>query len=109
MKGGRKYSFYERPNPVGGRISVIMAAVSFAILVFNIVISYHARGEANIIAGALGWISLLFSGYGFTTGLLSFREKNATLRLPITGSISCGLIQIIHVALLLWGSGAPSA
>ena len=106
MKGTRKYSFYEKPSPVGGRMSAAMAVVSFVLLCLNVAVSYHARGNAGIAAGAIGWITLLFSGYGFAAGLLSFREKNATLRLPILGSIGCGLILIIHLALLLAGSGA---
>ena len=97
MADNRKYRFVGKDYSEGGRASVIMAAISFALFLVDAIISFAAEGNAGSIVG------LLLSVYGFYVGMRSFADKDVSQRMSVIGSISCGVIMIGWLTLLLRG------
>lgn len=97
------YSFEEKKNSTNGIVSTIMGVVSLVLLVAAVYSSYYMRGEAGLYAGAMGLSGILFSFSGFIVGIISFSEKNIKYKYPKIGSLLCGIIFVIWLALFLGG------
>lgn len=97
------YSFAEKKNSVNGIISTIMGGISTVLLLAAIYSSYYMRGNAGIYAGAMGLSGMLFSFAGFILGIISFKEKNIKYKYTKMGSIMCGVVFAIWLAILLTG------
>ena len=103
MADNRKYRFVGKDYSEGGRASVIMAAISFALFLVDAIISFAAEGNAGSIVGLIAIGATLLSVYGFYIGMKSFADKDVSQKLSVIGSISCGVIMIGWLTLLLRG------
>lgn len=72
-KGKRKYIYSNKKHTEKGIFATILAVLSFVSLVAMIFISYYARGDIKSSAGAVAFLSTLFSAVGI---ILGFRGKN---------------------------------
>lgn len=97
------YSFEEKKNSANGIVSTIMGTVSVVLLLAMIYTSYYMRGEAGLYAGAFGLSGMLFALAGFIVGVSSFSEKNIKYKYPKIGSLLCGIVFVIWLALFLGG------
>ena len=103
MANEKKYQFRENVQSEGGRISTILAVLSFLLFIAAALMSYSAQGNAGSFAGCLAFAGAAISVYGFHEGMKSFGEKNVSNRLSVIGSISCGIIMIGWLTLFLTG------
>lgn len=120
--------FTDRTTPVKGIISLILAVVSLALLVFLLVQSVKmidagllaesleqteavtdaATGEVadsatSLRLGAGGFLALLLSLTGLILGIRCFSMHNIYRHLPIAGTIGNGVVLILFVALYVMG------
>ena len=103
MANEKKYHFRENVQSEGGRISTILAVLSFLLFIAAAAVSYVSKGNAGSFAGCMAFAGAAISIYGFRQGMKSFAEKNVSNRLSIIGSISCGIIMIGWLTILLTG------
>ncbi|MDO5538740.1 MAG: DUF6142 family protein [Eubacteriales bacterium] len=97
------YSFEEKKNSGNGIVSTIMGTIALVFLLAMIYSSYYMRGEAGLYAGAFGICGMIFSFAGFIVGIMSFSEKNIKYKYPKIGSLMCGVVFVIWLALFLIG------
>lgn len=97
------YSFAEKKHSVIGIISTIMGVISLAMLLAIVVVSYYMWGNAGIYAGAVGVCGIVFALAGFILGIASFSEKDIKYKYPKIGSILCGIMFAIWLAIYLIG------
>ena len=103
MANEKKYHFRESVQSEGGRISTILAVLSFLLFIAAAAVSYVSKGNAGSFAGCMACAGAAISIYGFRQGMKSFAEKNVSNRLSIIGSISCGIIMIGWLTIFLTG------
>ncbi len=103
MANEKKYHFRENVQSEGGRISTILAVLSFLLFIAAAAVSYVSKGNAGSFAGCMAFAGAAISIYGFRQGMKSFAEKNVSNRLSIIGSISCGIIMIGWLTIFLTG------
>ena len=103
MANEKKYHFRENVQSEGGRISTILAVLSFLLFIAAAAVSYVSKGNAGSFAGCMAFAGAAISIYGFRQGMKSFAEKNVSNRLSIIGSISFGIIMIGWLTIFLTG------
>ena len=103
MANEKTYQFRENVQSEGGRISTVLAVLSFLLFIAAAAVSYSAQGKAGSFVGCIAFAGAAISIYGFRQGMKSFGEKNVSNRLSIIGSISCGIIMIGWLTLFLTG------
>lgn len=99
----QRYKFIEKQHSKGGLESVILAAVSLAIFIITVLISYGLGGNAGIYVGGLAIVAALLAVFGFVIGMKSFREKGVSPMFSIIGSIGCGVVMVGWLTLYLAG------
>ena len=99
----QRFDFSKKAHSTGGRISLILALVSFALFGAAAAISWIKVGEAGSFVGGFGVTGLLLALYGFIVGMRSFKEKNVSPVLSVAGSIGCGIMTIVFLTLFLVG------
>lgn len=62
-------SFAEKPKPVKGIFSVILACAAWIICIVAVVISYKRNGNAGSVIGACGIMALLSAAMGTGFGI----------------------------------------
>lgn len=97
------YSFMEKQHSKKGKLSTLVAAISYVLFFIMVLISYITKGQAGLYAGAVGLSAMLLSIYGFVLGLRSFQETNCLHRYSKVGSILNGLALVGWLSLLLIG------
>ena len=97
----QRYQFIKKKHAKGGRESVILAAVSLALFLICVIISYVMGGRAGIYVGGLSVIAMLLAAFGFVIGMRSFQEKGVSPLLSIIGSIGCGVVVVGWLTLYL--------
>ena len=103
LKIGKKYKFSDKHQSLGGTISTILGVASLALLGYGISISFKAGGNAGVYIGSIGLCSLLLSIFGCVMGLISFKEDDKFYFLSKFGSLLCGIITVLIVAILMMG------
>ena len=98
-----KYSFTRKNEAKGGREAVILSAVSLALFLVLIVVSFCYAGEGGPILGAVGLVAMLLALYGCYLGLKGLVEKDTGHRLSAIGTICAGVMSIVWLALFLVG------
>ena len=98
-----KYALKNKEESENGIVSTKFAAVSFGLFLFGILLSFFFRGKAGIPLGALGWMGIAFSLYGFVKGIQSFSEVKKSHRYSVAGSILNGIFTVVWFALFLVG------
>ena len=103
MANEKKYHFRENVQSEGGRVSTILAVLSFLLFIVAAAVSYSSQGKAGSFTGCIAFAGAAISIYGFRQGMKSFGEKNVSNRLSVIGSISSGIIMIGWLTLFLTG------
>lgn len=98
-----KYSFAKKKEAEDGVFSSIMALVSVILFLIGSIASFVMGGKGGIYLGAMGFMAILFSVYGFYRGLRSFSEKDCNHKYSIIGSLANGVIVVGWIALFLIG------
>lgn len=103
MAKRQKYKFAKKEYAKKGVFSSGLAAVSLLLFVASCVLSLGFRGAAGVYVGGIALMAMLFSVYGFYTGLAGFSEKNCSHAFCIVGAIANGILMVIWLALFLVG------
>ena len=86
MANEKKYQFRENVQSEGGRISTVLAVLSFLLFIAAAAVSYSAQGKAGSFVGCIAFAGAAISIYGFRQGM-----------------ISCGIIMIGWLTIFLTG------
>lgn len=105
MKIFNKYKFSDKSQTLGGTLSAFMGAGSLVCLFYGIYVSFSADGNGGVIVGTLGILAFILSLTGMILGLMSFREQDKFYMLSKVGSLLCGIICIVMLAIFLMGIG----
>lgn len=105
MKMLKKYKFSDKNHSLGGSISTFMGLASLGFLVAAVFKATAALGEAGTEVGSYGFCSALLAVAGCIIGLVSFREKEKYYLLSKVGSMMCGLLSVLLLAVFLMGMG----
>lgn len=100
----RKIQFTDKKHPLIGIFSMLIAFVSFVMMIVLFIGSGIAKGNAGIAYGYLGIFNLLFSCVGFVLSLRCYKMEGIYITTPRIGSILNGFIIIIY--LILYFAGA---
>lgn len=103
MAKRQKYKFTKKEYAKKGIFSSVLAAVSLFLFLTACVLSFGFRGAAGVYVGGIALMAMLFSVYGFYTGLSGFSEKNCSHVFCIAGAIANGILMVIWLALFLIG------
>lgn len=83
-----KYSLLNKRFNVMGRISTIMALLSFVLLFGAVAMSYAFKGSAGMAVAYLGAGSFFVAIIGAITGLQGFRDKDHKMFYCWVGSLA---------------------
>ncbi len=100
----RKIQFTDKKHPLMGIISMLIAILSFVLMIALFIGSGIAKGSAGIMYGYLGIFNLLLSGVGFVLSLRCYKLEEIYITTPRIGSVLNGFIIIIY--LILYFAGA---
>ncbi|MBE5997195.1 MAG: hypothetical protein E7240_07590 [Lachnospiraceae bacterium] len=103
MKKNRKYRFFEKQQSQGGKSALITAGVSAGLFLISVILSFHARGNAGLAAGAPALIGMLLSVCSFFFGVRSFKEKDTAPGFSIAGTIIGGIVMLGWLMVFLMG------
>ena len=103
MRSFRKYKFSDKNETLGGTISTILGIISLCLLVYGILISFRAKGEAGVSIGSIGLSSAMLAIFGCVIGLISFKEEDKFYLLSKIGSMLCGILSVFMLSVLLMG------
>lgn len=103
MKIFNKYKFSNKTQTLGGTISTLMGIGSITSFVYGISLAFKAQGDAGLEVGSFGLLSLMLAVIGTVIGLISFKEDDKFYALSKIGSMVCGIISVLLVAVFLMG------
>jgi len=104
MARRQKYKFAKKQYAKNGKYSTMIAGASVLILVISVLLSFLFRGQAGVVVGGLGLMSMLLSIYGFVLGVRGYSEKKCSYRYCTVGTIANGLICILYLAMVSVGA-----
>ncbi len=104
MADKRKYSFVEKKDSKGGKLSLLFALISALCFLVLVVISFLREGNAGPYVGAIAIGAMLLAIYGFRVGMQSFGEKDVSPSYSVVGAILSGVVMIGYLALFLNGA-----
>ena len=87
MASKKRYKFTEAEYSRGGRLSILFAAASLALLLADVILSFADGGKAGAYIGAVAAAAMLLAVYGFWVGMRSFREDRNSARRSSAGSV----------------------
>lgn len=100
----RKIQFTDKKHPFLGIVSLIIALVSFFLMLGLFIGSGIAKGNGGIVYGYLGICNLIFSTVGFIFSLRCYKKEDVYMTTPTAGSILNGIIIIIYLILYFQGA-----
>ncbi len=102
MKANKhSFIFTNKEHTKKGIFSSLLALISFASLVFLIVMSYVARGDISPTFGAIGFICTLFSSAGIIIGLMGKNEPDKYYLFAYIGII-WNVVDLLFVSAILY-------
>lgn len=103
MSRKQKFRFTTKPVARGGKLSVILAIASGALMLASMILSFLFEGNGGTILGALGLCAILLAGYGFVLGIRGLNERKADHMYSFIGTVSSGLAVILWLAIFFVG------
>lgn len=99
----RGIRFSDRTHPVFGIISTLIGCASFLILLILCLVSGRAKGNAGIMVGVVGILSMLASVVGFIMATKCYRKEDIYMSMPVVGSVLNGVLVIVYLLLFCVG------
>ena len=103
MANKQKFRFVSKPVARGGKQSIALAAVSGAVMIASMIVSFIYEGNGGSILGALGLCAILLAGYGFVLGIKGLNEKKVNHMYSFIGTVTSGLAVILWLTIFLVG------
>ncbi len=98
-----KYSFTQKNESKEGLEALLFAAISFAVFLILIILSFAFSGEGSRVLGALGLAAMLLALYGCCLGLKGLAGRGRRKRYAASGTICAGVVAILWLAVFLVG------
>ncbi len=105
MKIIKRYKFSDKSPTLGGTISTIMGVVALLTFVWGVFIAFRARGNAGAEVATYALVASVMSLVGLIIGLISFKEDDKFYLLSKIGSLLCGILLVVMIAIFLMGMG----
>lgn len=99
----KSYKFTNKKQSVRGIISTVYLIVALGLIVYAIVLSFNAKGNAGAEVGALGMEALIVSGAGVAMGIYGFKEEEVFLKFPWIGTVGNTLVCLFLLGAILVG------
>ena len=99
----KSYKFTNKKQSVRGIISTIYLVLALGLVVYAIVLSFNAKGNAGVEIGALGMEALLVSAAGIAMGVYGFKEEDVFLRFPWIGTVVNTIVCLFLIGTVLVG------
>lgn len=99
----KSYKFTNKKQSVRGIISTIYLVLALGLVVYAIVLSFNAKGNAGVEIGALGMEALLVSAAGIAMGVYGFKEEDVFLRFPWIGTVGNTIVCLFLLGTVLVG------
>lgn len=96
-----KYTSRLKPETQGGSAAVLMGGISGVLFIIGAITAFI--GWSSNVLGVIGLMGILLAVCGFFIGLHSFSEKDKNHRYSTIGSLACGIIAVIWLAVYLVG------
>ncbi len=104
MANDKRYRFLKKTSPREGKIAAGLAGVSVLLLVLAAFISFLKGGNGGGPVGAIGFMALALSGYGFHVGLTALQDHTgASNRVTILGTLAAGVVTVIWLGIFFIG------
>lgn len=105
-KQEEKYTFLEPGEMPRAKASLVFAAVSLAIFLVSLLLTWGFDGKAGMALGALGLVGALLADYAFVIGLLALARRESRQRQCLAAAICSGLMAIVWLTVFLNGIGS---
>lgn len=99
----KSYKFTNKKQSVRGIVSSIFLVIAIGMIVYAIVLSFKAKGNAGAEIGALGMEALLVSVMGIIMGIYGFKEEEVFLRFPWIGTVGNTIVFLFLLGTILVG------
>ena len=99
----KSYKFTKKKQSVRGIISTIYLVMALGLVVYAIVLSFKAKGNAGAEIGALGMEALLVSAAGIAMGVYGFKEEDVFLKFPWIGTVGNTIVCLFLLGTILVG------
>ena len=101
MANRRRFIYSNKEHTKKGIFSSLLALISFATLIFLIVMSYRAKGDISPTFGAVAFICTMFSSLGIIIGLMGKNEPDKYYLFSYIG-IVWNVIDLLFVSAILY-------
>lgn len=99
----KSYKFTNKKQSVRGIISTIYLVMALGLVIYAIVLSFNAKGNAGVEIGALGMEALLVSVAGIAMGVYGFKEEDVFLKFPWIGTVGNTMMCLFLLGTILVG------
>lgn len=99
----KSYKFTNKKQSVRGIISTIYLVMALGLVIYAIVLSFNAKGNAGAEIGALGMEALLVSAAGIAMGVYGFKEEDVFLKFPWIGTVGNTMVCLFLLGTILVG------
>ncbi len=90
--------------PINTSISIVCAAVNFIIIVVLTIKATTSDGNAGILTGLVGLLSIAIGGYGIYYSIKALKEDdNNYITVPLIGIIANSVLTLFLVVLYIIG------
>ena len=97
------YKFTDKTQSKRGILSFVLAAISIAVFMVVILLSFQNRGNGTMYLGSAGVSSMLLSVVAFVLAMISLGEENSYKIFPYLATVLSFLSLGIWVALYIVG------
>lgn len=98
---GNKVSYIRKPLAKYSFVSAGLAAAAYFFAAVGIGLSYHAQGNAPLVAAALGFCSILTSISSLVYGVFSFFEKEKNYLLAKICLVAAGIVVFFWLVIVV--------
>lgn len=99
----KNFKFSDKTHPVPGLLSFFFGIAALVSIAVSSIISFRAQGNAGILIGFLGFLSMLLSIAGIILSIIALRRKDIHYRFPVAGGILCGFLTLFYIILYVIG------
>ncbi len=101
MANRRRFIYSNKEHTKKGIFSSLLALISFASLIFLIVMSYRAKGDISPTFGAVAFLCTLFSSAGIIIGLMGKNEPDKYYLFAYMGII-WNILDLLFASAILY-------
>ena len=102
-KNRKPYKFQDIKHSIDGIVSIGLELLSVGLVIFEMILTIRARGQAGGFAGYIGFAALLFSVMGLVFAISSWKDEESNDTTKRIGTMFGIIVTLINVILLIMG------